>query len=182
MKNNRIFRSIIVFAMIVAIGIILALFIGTTIHKNKRAKNNSKKSSPSNNNTNITTSQITDKRTFVEFADNELVSSLITELEKIKTLDNLGLSLYMLDDASRSDSNWELCVAMLTQEEKKYFLDICKDRFDINGYIQNYDNRYITFDAVSSRKIDDIILNVLPHNLDIITKKIYNHRKDLVNE
>ena len=32
------------------------------------------------------------------------------------------------------------------------------------------------------RKIDDIILNVLPHNLDIITKKIYNHRKDLVNE
>lgn len=106
----------------------------------------------------------------------------MSKLEKIKTLDNLGLSLYMLDDASRSDSNWELCVAMLTQEEKEYFLDICKDRFDINGHIQNYDNRYITFDAVSSRKIDDIILNVLPHNLDIITKKIYNHRKDLVNE
>lgn len=106
----------------------------------------------------------------------------MSKLEKIKTLDNLGLSLYMLDDASRSDSNWELCVAMLSQEEKEYFLDICKDRLNINGYIQNCDNRYITFDAVSSRQIDDIILNVLPHDLDIVTKKIYNHRKDLANE
>ena len=43
-----------------------------------------------NNNTNVTTSQITDKRTFIEFADNELVSSLRTELEKIKKGD-LGI-------------------------------------------------------------------------------------------
>jgi hypothetical protein len=103
----------------------------------------------------------------------------MSKIDKIKTLDELGLSLYLLDDGSRSDSQWELCVAMLSQKEKEFFINECKTKFDLTAYIVNHDNRYIKFNALSSRKIDDIILSVLPNDLDIIYKKIFNHRKDL---
>lgn len=103
----------------------------------------------------------------------------MSKLDKISTLDELGLSLYLLDDASRSDCNWDLCVAMLSDEEKELFIKLCQERFGIRCYVQNKDKRYIRFDAVSSRKIDDIMLSIFPHNLDIIQKKIYKHRRDL---
>ena len=103
----------------------------------------------------------------------------MTKIEKIQTIDELGFSLYMLDDASRNNYSWELCVAMLTEEEKQLFLKLCKERFDINGKVRLYDNRYISFDTKSSRKIDDIILSIFPKDMDIIQKKIVNHRKDL---
>ena len=35
--------------------------------------------------------------------------------------------------------------------------------------------RYLTFDAEASRKIDQIILNTIPNNLDIVKKKILNN-------
>lgn len=111
---------------------------------------------------------------------NELIEiRSMSKSEKINTLDELGLSLYLLDDASRSDCNWLLCVAMLSGEEKDLFVKLCQERFGIRCYVQNKDKRYIRFDAVSSRKIDDIILSIFPHNLDIIQKKIYKHRRDL---
>ena len=103
----------------------------------------------------------------------------MSRTDKIKTLDELGLSLYLLDDGSRNDSQWELCVAMFSQEEKELFINECKTKFDLTAYIVNYDNRYIKFNALSSRKIDDIILSALPNDLDIIHKKIFNHRRDL---
>lgn len=103
----------------------------------------------------------------------------MTKIEKLKTIDKLGFSLYMLDDASRGDYSWELCVAMLTEEEKQLFLKLCKERFDIDGKVRVYDNRYISFDTISSQKIDDVILSIFPKDMDIIQKKIINHRKDL---
>lgn len=99
-------------------------------------------------------------------------------IEKIKTLDELGLSLYMLDDGSRGKYTWELCLAMFSDEEKEYFLNECKKKFDINGRIMT-DNRYVGFDSKSSLKIDEIILRNIPNELDIIKKKIYKYKKDI---
>ena len=45
----------------------------------------------------------------------------MSTVEKIKTLDDFSLCLYLLDDASRSESSWDLCVAMLTSDEKDLF-------------------------------------------------------------
>lgn len=103
----------------------------------------------------------------------------MSKIDKIKTLDELGLSLYLLDDGSRNNSQWELCVAMLSQKEKELFINECETKFNLTAYMTNCDNRYIKFNALSSRKIDDIILSTLPNDLDIIRKKIFNHRKDL---
>lgn len=94
-------------------------------------------------------------------------------------MDKLGLSLLLLDDGNRSNSNWQLCFASFSQNEKELFINLCKENFDLNGHILNKDNRYMIFDAPSSRKIDDFILEIFPKDMDIIQKKIIRHRKDL---
>lgn len=114
---------------------------------------------------------------------SKIINDLITirdmsKFDKIKTLNELGLSLYILDDGYRNNSNWELCVASLSEREKELFIQLCKERFKINGYLEK-DIRYIRFDSVSSLKIDDIILSIFDKNMDIIQKKIIKHRKDL---
>lgn len=103
----------------------------------------------------------------------------MSKIDKINTLDELGLSLYLLDDGNREESNWQLCFAMFNQEEKELFIKLCKERFGLIGWIKNCDDRYMIFDAPSSKKIDDIILSILPMGMDIIQKKIIKHRKDL---
>lgn len=91
-------------------------------------------------------------------------------LDKIKQLNDLGLSLHVLDDGCRNDL-WKLCLAEYSQKEIDLYVKLCKERFDLNAK-QEKDKRYIRFDAESSRKIDKIILENIPNNLDIIKKKI----------
>ena len=103
----------------------------------------------------------------------------MSTVEKIKTLDDFSLCLYLLDDASRSESSWDLCVAMLTSAQKDLFCYLVKERLGLNCYIHNCDNRYIRFNAESSRKIDEIMIQFFGKEMDIIKKKILKHRKDL---
>ena len=82
----------------------------------------------------------------------------------------------MLDDGYRGPS-WELCVASYTEEEKKLILS----KFDRLGFpsahLGNYDSRYLYFSASDSRKIDEIILEEIPNELDIIKYKILENDK-----
>ena len=97
----------------------------------------------------------------------------MSRLEKIKCLNQFGLCLHILDDGNRGNT-WSLCLAEYTQEEIDLYIKLCKERFDLNCW-QQKDIRYINFDANSSRKIDSLILNIIPNDLDIIKKKIlYN--------
>lgn len=102
----------------------------------------------------------------------------IREMESVEIINHLnefGLSIYMLDDGYRGSSNWELCVADYNIEEKDLLIKIMKSRFNLNAKMLK-DNRYIGFDAVSSRCIDGIILDNIPNDLDIIKHKILeNH-------
>lgn len=94
-------------------------------------------------------------------------------IEKIGMLNEFGLCLHILDDGSRWNT-WTLCLAEYTQEEIDLYIKLCKERFNVNCW-QQKDERYLTFDADSSRKIDQMILKTLPNNLDIVKKKILNN-------
>lgn len=94
-------------------------------------------------------------------------------INKISKLNELGLCLHILDDGSRGNT-WSLCLAEYTQDEIDLYIRLCRERFDMNCW-QQKDERYLTFDAEASRKIDQIILNTLPNNLDIVKKKILNN-------
>lgn len=96
-------------------------------------------------------------------------------MDKIKQLNILGLVLHVLDDGNRGDL-WNLCLAEYTQEEIDTYIKLCKERFDLVCW-QKKDIRYISFDANSSRKIDSMILDILPNNLDIVKKKVLNNTK-----
>ena len=96
-------------------------------------------------------------------------------MQKVSNLGEFGLSLYVLDDGYRSDSNWDICIAKFNQEEKEYFINHCKYNFDLICWLKK-DDRYITFDANSSRKLDEIILRNVPNELDIIHKKILDKK------
>lgn len=97
-------------------------------------------------------------------------------IDKIASFDELQLSLLMLDDGSRQESYWELCVAEWDNDTVNMLLNVCNDKFFLRGHQKN-DKRYILFDAISSKKIDNIILNNIPNELDIIKKKITNNNK-----
>lgn len=107
---------------------------------------------------------------------NELVEIRdMPRLNKIKMLNEFGFSLHTLDDGYRGDQ-WQVCLAEWSKEEIETYIDICKKRFGLECY-QMTDKRYISFSAVSSKKIDEIILKNIPNNLDIIRKKILNNKK-----
>ena len=95
--------------------------------------------------------------------------------EKISQLSDLGIVLYFLDDGSRSNSNWSLCVAMLSEEDKDLLIEKLSNEFNIKGHRQS-DIRYLTFDSKSSEILDDLILAFFQRDIDIVQKKIINHR------
>ena len=99
--------------------------------------------------------------------------------EIIEQLNEFGLSLHMLDDASRSDGFWSLCVAGYSPEDVDKYLRICKERFNIIGKVRK-DVRYIGFDKSSSKIIDDIILRTVPNDLDIIQYKIFEQKLEAI--
>lgn len=103
----------------------------------------------------------------------------LREMSVIELLDNfneLSFCVAMLDDGYRGVL-WSYCVDPYTKYEKEYIIKTFKNKFNINGYIRSSDNKYICFNAIDSKKIDDIILNNLPNNLDVIQYKIINNKK-----
>lgn len=91
--------------------------------------------------------------------------------EIIQELNEFGIIIHLLDDGTRSKSNWSVCIASFTKEEKEAYISICKDRLSLICYMQK-DSRYIEFDADSSRRIDSMILETLPNDMDIVKYKI----------
>jgi len=98
----------------------------------------------------------------------------MTNINLLNQMNEFSFAIWILDDAYRKSSNWELCVAEYKQEEIDYAISLFSRLWDLISY-QNKDKRYITFDAESSRKIDKIILNNIPNDLDIIKYKITNN-------
>ena len=96
-------------------------------------------------------------------------------IEIIKNLDELGVSVWFLDDASREMCNWRLCVAALSEEEKEATIEKLND-FGVSSHLCK-DTRYLFINAESSRKIDEVILRNIPNDLDVIQYKILNKRR-----
>lgn len=90
----------------------------------------------------------------------------------IKNLNEFSFCIHMLDDGSRTNSNWQTCVAPYSEEEVLYMIKSINKKFGIKAYICKSDNRYINFTSNDSRKIDDMILRNIHNELDIVKYKI----------
>lgn len=93
----------------------------------------------------------------------------------LKQMNEFSFSIWMLDDGYRGDA-WQLCVAEYTQDDIDYAINKFQKDYNLLSW-QKKDKRYLQFDADSSRKIDKIILNNIPNDLDIIQDKIINNKK-----
>lgn len=102
----------------------------------------------------------------------------MSKVDIISNMSELQLSCLLLDDGSNYQY-WELCVAEWSDEEISAFENVCLNKFKIR-FNRRGDERYIGFDAISSKRINDIILRNIPSNLDIIKKKITNN--NTINE
>jgi hypothetical protein len=101
--------------------------------------------------------------------------------ELLDCMTELILSIWILDDASRDDKGyWDLCIAEYSQEDMN-FAEEKFNGFNLNGHVQK-DKRYYRFDAVSSRKIDKIILRNIPNDLDIIQYKILSNDRSYLDD
>lgn len=100
----------------------------------------------------------------------------IRDMSVIELLDNLNkfsFSILILDDGYRDNRGlWQYCIAPYSKEEIDYMIKIFKEKFNIEGYIKETDERYLKFRKNDSIIIDKIILKNIPNNLDIIKYKI----------
>lgn len=96
---------------------------------------------------------------------------LMSKIEIISQIDELGLALHFLDDGSFSNNYWSLCYAAFTDNEKELYCKTIQNRFNITPHLRK-DKRYIGFSKIDSQKINQIILNQIPNDLDIIKYKI----------
>lgn len=94
------------------------------------------------------------------------------QIDKINYLDDFGLSLHVLDDGSRSASNWEICVAEWTDEEVEAYIEKLAF-FGITAH-RCKDKRYIRTIGEGTKKCDEMIISNIPANIDIINKKFKN--------
>ena len=99
-----------------------------------------------------------------------------TYTELLKLMNEYSLSIWILDDGYR-DNKWELCVAQYTQDDIDFAINKFKQDYGLLTHQSNSDNRYLDFDANSSRKLDEIILKNIPNELDIIQYKIIKNDK-----
>lgn len=95
----------------------------------------------------------------------------MTKIEKIDTIDNLGLCLLILDDGYRDKSAWELCVASFTNDEKQYLQKKCMEVLGLQSKIMT-DDRYIRFPSEDSKLIDKMMFELFGKEMDIIQYKI----------
>lgn len=105
----------------------------------------------------------------------------MSKIDIIKQLNEFGLSIYMLDDGSRSENGWELCYASFTEEEKQEFINVLYDKFNIKSK-RNKDDRYLHIYLKDSKMLDEIILRNIPNNLDIIKYKILDKQRKGVHD
>ena len=101
---------------------------------------------------------------FVRFRD-------MTKCEIISSLNELSLVIFVLDDGCREDSNWVVCVAEFSDEDKHLFVNKMKEKFNLSCHITK-DDRYILFDSHATKKLDDMILKIVPNDLDIVKYKL----------
>jgi hypothetical protein len=91
--------------------------------------------------------------------------------ELVNRLNEFSLSIWFLDDGHRDSNHWEICVAPYSELEIEHILKVLREVFNLECK-QKSDTRYIGLTAVSSRKLDEIILREVPNDLDVIKKKI----------
>jgi len=96
--------------------------------------------------------------------------------ERIERLNEFSLSIFFLDDGSRSGNAWEICVAMFGNEEKQLFKNLLHDKFNIDIYTNNTDDRYFSINVENSKKVTKMILKNIPNELDVIQYKIINYK------
>lgn len=94
--------------------------------------------------------------------------------ETLDELNEFSLAVWILDDGSRTSSNWSLAFASFTEDEKRKAISVIKDKFNIDCYTIESDDRYLRFSAIDSRAIDEIIKSNIPNELDIVQYKIIN--------
>jgi hypothetical protein len=95
-----------------------------------------------------------------------------SKLELVNQLNEYSFSIWLLDDGYFDPKKclWELCSAMMNEQENIKTLNILHNKFEISGHIE-HDKRYILFDVPSSRKINNIILHNIPNDLDVVKYK-----------
>jgi hypothetical protein len=96
--------------------------------------------------------------------------------ERIERLNEFSLSIFFLDDGSRNKNAWELCVAMFNDEDKKLFIKLMHDKFNIDGHYKDCDNRYFRINTEESKKVTEMILKNIPNELDVVKDKIINYK------
>lgn len=95
--------------------------------------------------------------------------------KKESAISSKAIELGLTSKYPKKNSNWSLCVAMLSEEDKDLLIEKLSSEFNIKGHRQR-DSRYLTFDSKSSVILDDLILTFFQSDIDIVQKKILNHR------
>lgn len=102
----------------------------------------------------------------------------------LKELDDISLSIWVLDDGCKSDKVWSLCMGEITLENSLYFVDFFKKKY-IDAHITIYEHKsysgkkipYVKFGVEASKVLDNIILKTIPNDIDVVKTKVISNKK-----
>ncbi len=94
-------------------------------------------------------------------------------IDKLKMFDGLCMALHFLDDGCRSNGAWEVALAEFTPDEIDAYSQMCARISGANGSVRTTNGHpYLGFRLSDSLKIDRVILENIPNDLDIVKYKI----------
>ena len=98
-----------------------------------------------------------------------------SKAELISEMNEMSVAVYILDDGSVNKKQTKISCGRLTDEERNAFVDVMKDKFNINVRIYHHpSNRSKDSFNISSAeygKIISVIANNIPINADVVEKK-----------
>lgn len=120
------------------------------------------------------------QKTFNTKTLSELIPyTILTKIEVITQLDDLGLVLYILDDgwkhkhSSKIDSKYNINLAVhgLSEDEKQLLINQFKNILNVDGKIINTDRNTISFPISANEIFINILKKYDLYNLDVSIKK-----------
>lgn len=94
----------------------------------------------------------------------------ILHLDTIKNINELGLTIWFLDDSHKTTYGYQINTQCFTKQEVEFLRSILKDKFNVESTYQKFDN-IIYIKSSSVNTLDNLIK---PYTIDSMKYKLFN--------
>ena len=96
----------------------------------------------------------------------------LTTLELLDKVNDVGLTIWLLDDGWKSYNHMCIACERFSKEELEYACSILKEKFNISAHVIGTKRKSISISPESNDIVKNIVQSVLPKTTDIVARKV----------